>query len=108
MLWDARTNPRRREQALAKANALQMHVYARQLQAQGKQTEAFQIFQDNARKNPEQWIVHVGLSRMYSAQGDFPKASKELSTAMAAAPDSQKQPLQGLAKRLEAKEDINK
>jgi hypothetical protein len=97
-----------RKQALAKANALQMHFYARQLQAQGKQAEALQVFQDNARKNPDQWIVHVGLSRMYSAQGDFPKATRELSTAIAAAPDSQKQPLQGLAKRLEAKEDINK
>lgn len=97
-----------KNKALAQANAVQMHFYGRQLQTQGKPAEAFQVFQDNAKKNPNQWIVHVGLSRMYSAQGDFSKASKEMNTAIVGAPDTQKQPLQGLAKRLEAKEDINK
>jgi tetratricopeptide (TPR) repeat protein len=97
-----------KNKALSMANALQLHVYARGLQNQGKQAEAFQVFQDNARKNPNSWIVHVGLSRMYCAQGDFPKATSEMNTAIASAPDTQKLPLQGLAKRLEAKEDINK
>jgi hypothetical protein len=45
---------------------------------------------------------------MYSAQGDYPNAAKEMNTAMAGAPDGQKQTLVALAKRLEAKEDINK
>ncbi|OLB20321.1 MAG: hypothetical protein AUH15_11800 [Acidobacteriales bacterium 13_2_20CM_55_8] len=94
--------------ALAKANAIQLHTYARQLQNEGKQAEAITIFRDNAKKNPDQWIVHVGLSRMYSAQGDFANASKEMNTAITTAPDTQKQPLQSLAKRLQAKEDINK
>ena len=97
-----------RNKALAMANALQLHTYARQLQNDGKQNEAFAVFRENAKKNPDQWVVHVGLSRMYSAQGDFGNASKEMTTAIASAPDPQKQPLQGLAKRLEAKEDINK
>jgi Protein of unknown function (DUF2911)/Tetratricopeptide repeat len=97
-----------RNKALAMANAIQLHGYARQLQGQGKQAEAFQIFQQNAKKNPDQWIIHVGLARMYSGQGDFSKASQEMTTAIAAAPDGQKQPLQGLEKRLETKEDINK
>jgi hypothetical protein len=97
-----------RNKALAMANAIQLHGYARQLQIDGKQTEAFAIFRDNAKKNPDQWIVHVGLSRMYSAQGDFANAAKEMNVAVAGAPDGQKQPLQAFAKRLEAKEDINK
>jgi predicted Zn-dependent protease len=97
-----------RNKALAMANAVQMHTYARQLQNDGKQAEAFAIFKDNAKKNPDQWVVHVGLSRMYSAQGDFASAAKEMTTAIAGAPDGQKQPLQAMAKRLEAKEDINK
>ena len=97
-----------RNKALAKANALQLHTYARQLQNEGRQAEAFTIFRDNARKNPDQWIVHVGLSRMYSGQGDFANASKEINTAISTAPEQQKQPLQALAKRLQAKEDINK
>jgi DUF2911 family protein/tetratricopeptide repeat protein len=97
-----------KNKALNKANAIQLHTYARQLQNEGKQNEAFTIFRDNARKNPDQWIVHVGLSRMYSGQGDFANASKEMNTAISAAPDNQKAPLQAFAKRLQAKEDINK
>jgi tetratricopeptide (TPR) repeat protein len=97
-----------RDKALTMANAIQLHSYARQMQIDGKQTEAFAIYRDNAKKNPDQWIVHVGLSRMYSAQGDFANAAKEMNTAVAGAPDGQKVPLQAFAKRLEAKQDINK
>jgi tetratricopeptide (TPR) repeat protein len=97
-----------RAKALERANVIQTHTYARQLQQEGKDKEAFEIFRQNAQKHPESWVVHVGLSRMYSAQGDFPNATKEITTALASAPDNQKLPLQGLQKRLEAKEDINK
>jgi len=97
-----------RNQALAMANAIQMHTYARQLQNDGKQADAFAIFKENAKKNPDQWVVHVGLSRMYSAQGDFANALKEMNTAVASAPEGQKPPLQAFAKRLEGKSDINK
>jgi hypothetical protein len=97
-----------RDKALTMANAIQLHSYARQLQTDGKPNEAFAIFRDNAKKNPDQWIVHVGLARMYSAQGDFANAAKEMNAAVAGAPDGQKQPLQAFAKRLEAKDDINK
>ena len=97
-----------RKQALAKANAVQMHLYARGLQGEGKQNEAYEIFKENAKKNPNSWIVHVGLCRMYSGQGDFANAAKELKVAMATAPDPQKPQLEGFAKRLDAKEDINK
>jgi hypothetical protein len=97
-----------RNKALAMANAVQLHSYARQMQIDGKQTEAFAIYRDNAKKNPDSWIVHVGLSRMYSAQGDYANAGKEMNVALAGAPDGQKQPLQAFAKRLEAKQDINK
>jgi tetratricopeptide (TPR) repeat protein len=97
-----------RNKALTMANAIQLHGYARQLQINGKQAEAFAIFRDNAKKNPDQWIVHAGLARMYSAQGDFANAAKEMNAAVAGAPDGQKQPLQAFVRRLEAKEDINK
>jgi Protein of unknown function (DUF2911) len=97
-----------RSKALTMANAVQLHGYGRQLQIDGKQSEAFAIFRDNAKKNPDAWIVHVGLSRMYSAQGDFANAAREMNVAVAGAPDGQKQPLQAFARRLEAKEDINK
>jgi tetratricopeptide (TPR) repeat protein len=97
-----------RNKALGLANVIQTHTYARQLQREGKSEEAYKLFRENARKNPDSWVVHVGLSRMYSAQGDFPSASKEMTTAIAGAPDGAKGGLQGLAKRLENKDDINK
>lgn len=97
-----------RNKALGIANVIQVHTYARQLQRDGKSEEAYKLFRENARKNPDSWVVHVGLSRMYSAQGDFPNASKEMTVAIASAPDGAKGGLQGLAKRLENKDDINK
>jgi hypothetical protein len=94
--------------ALVKANALQMHSYARQLQIDGQAEKAFAIYRDNAKKNPDAWIVHMGLGRMYSAQGDYANAAKEMRTALASAPEPNKAFLESFAKRLDKKEDINK
>jgi hypothetical protein len=96
-----------KKKALELANPLQTHLYARQLQAEKHQDEAFAIFRENAKKHPDEWFVHTGLARIYSSQGKWDDAAKEMKLAMAAAPDSQKVYLGGLAKRLEAKEDIN-
>ena len=95
-------------QALDKASPLQMHLYARQLQGEKRQDEAFVIFRSNAKKYPNEWFVHSGLGRIYSSQGDFDNAAKEMKIALATAPDSFKPGIQGLIKRLESKDDINK
>jgi tetratricopeptide (TPR) repeat protein len=94
--------------ALAKASPLQLHIYARQLQGQKKEDEAFAIFQSNYKKYPDQWFVHSGMGRIYSAHGDFDNAAKEMKVALGKAPDQVKPQLEGLIKRLENKEDINK
>ena len=94
--------------ALAKANALQMHSYARQLQIDGQNEKAFAIYRENAKKNPDAWIVHMGLGRMYSAQGDYANAAKEMRVALTGAPEPNKAFLQNFVKRLDAKDDINK
>jgi tetratricopeptide (TPR) repeat protein len=94
--------------ALTKANALQMHSYARQLQIDGQNEKAFTIYKENARKNPNDWIVHMGLGRMYSAQGDYANAAKEMRVALTGAPEPNKLFLQNYVKRLDAKDDINK
>ena len=96
-----------KKKALDLANPLQTHLYARQLQAEKHQDEAFAIFRDNAKKHPDQWFVHTGMARIYSSQAKWDDAAKEMKLAVAAAPDSQKVYLGGLMKRLEAKEDIN-
>ena len=95
------------KRALELANPLQTHLYARQLQGERRSDEAFAIFRENAKKHPNEWFVHTGLARIYSSQGKWDDAAKEMKLAEAAAPDSQKVYLSGLEKKLEAKEDIN-
>jgi tetratricopeptide (TPR) repeat protein len=94
--------------ALDKGSPLQIHMYARQLQGQKRQDDAFAIFRTNYKKYPSEWFVHSGMARVYCSQGDFNNAAKEMKLALASAPDQQKSYVQGLVKQLENKEDINK
>jgi len=93
--------------ALDLASPLQMHMFARQLQGEKRSDEAFAIYRENATKHPDQWFVHTGLARMYSAQGKFDDAVKEMKAALATGPDGQKSYLDGLVSQLEARQDIN-
>jgi tetratricopeptide (TPR) repeat protein len=95
------------KKALAFASPLQMHLFARQLMAEKHNDEAFAMFRENAQKHPDMWFVHTGLARMYSSQGKFDEAAKEMKLALAAAPDNQKAYLGGMVKQLEDKHDIN-
>ena len=95
------------KKAVALASPLQLHQYARQLLGEKHNEEAFAIFRENAKKHTNEWYVHVGMARMYSAQSNFDDAQKEMKVALAAAPDNQKTYLEGLAKKLESKQDIN-
>jgi len=97
-----------RTKALDKANALQLYVYGRQLQGEKKQQEALAIYQSTAKKFPDFWTTHLGLARVYSAKGDFDSAVKEMKLSLKDAPDANKNALEAYAKRLEAKDDINK
>ena len=95
------------KKALDLATPLQVHLYGRQLQAEKRNQEAFVIFRENAKKHPDLWFVHTGLARIYSSEGKFDDAAKELKLSMAVAPDNQKVYLDGLEKKLESKQDIN-
>jgi tetratricopeptide (TPR) repeat protein len=95
------------KKALDLASPIQIHGYARQLQGEKHSEEAFAIFRENAKKHPDLWFTHAGLARVYSAQGKFDDAAKEMTLAMAAAPENQKSYIDGLVKQLQAKQDIN-
>jgi len=95
------------KKALDLASPLQVHLYGRQLQGEKRSEEAFVIFRENAKKHPDLWFVHTGLARVYSSEGKFDDATKEIKMAVAVAPDNQKSYLDGLEKKLEAKQDIN-
>ena len=95
------------KKALAMASPLQVHGYGRQLQGQKRADEAYAIFRDNAKKHPELWFTHAGLARVYSSQGKFDDAAKEMKLALEKAPDNQKTYVDSLVRKLESKQDIN-
>jgi len=97
-----------RNKALAMANVAQLHTYGRQLQQEGKQEQAFEVFRTNIKKNPNHWLAHNEASRIAVAKGDFDGALKEMKLAQAVAPEQAKSAVEGMLKRLEAKQDINK
>jgi tetratricopeptide (TPR) repeat protein len=94
--------------ALSRASAAQLYSYGRLLQSQDKQEQAFDYFRQAAKKDPTDWTVHDGNARIYSAQGDFENALREMKISLAGAPDNQKVFIAVLIKKLEAKQDINK
>ena len=73
-----------RNKALTMASAVQLHSYARQLQIEGKQAEAFV---SSSATTPRKILIsgivrRTGLNRgCSSAQGDFSNAAKEMNTA---------------------------
>jgi tetratricopeptide (TPR) repeat protein len=97
-----------REKALAMANPVQLHSYGRSLQFQGKQDQAFEIFRNNMKKNPNHWTAHNEAARLAVTTGDYDKAAKEMKLAESSAPEQIRPALESLVKRLEAKDDINK
>jgi tetratricopeptide (TPR) repeat protein len=97
-----------KNQAMARATAAQLYGYGRQLQQEGKQEQAFDLYRQAQKKDPNDWLVHDGIARIYSAQGDFDNALKEFKLAREGAPDNQKIFFDAGLKKLEAKQDINK
>jgi hypothetical protein len=97
-----------RDQAIEKSNAQNLFGYGLQLQDEGKSEEAFAIYRAAAKRFPNDWMTHMGLARIYSAQGDFASALKEANAALSGASAGGKSYVQTQIKRLEAKQDINK
>lgn len=97
-----------RAKAIPLGSVLDLHGYGRQLQQQGKQEQAFEVFRANIKKNPNHWVAHNESARMAAAQGNFDAAVKEMKLALTTAPPPFKVQVEALLKRLEAKDDINK
>lgn len=86
------------------AGPIEIHQYARQLQGQGKNDEAVQVFLLNARRHPNQWPVNVGLARAYTQTGETKKALQAAKAALAQAPDEiNRENLKRMIAELEAK-----
>jgi len=97
-----------RAKAIPLGTPVQIHGYGRQLQQQGKQEQAFDVYRVNIKKYPDHWVAHNEAARLACAEGKFDDAVKHMKMSVAVAPDQLKSPLEALVKRLEAKEDINR
>ena len=68
-----------------------------------------EIFKEVAKRFPQGVFGYLAQARIKSAAGDFAGALNDAKQAQTAAPsDAQKQAIQGLIDRLQAKQDINK
>jgi hypothetical protein len=95
--------------ALEIAKAPDLYSYGRQLQNQKQGAEAMEIFKEVAKRFPQGVFGYLAEARLKSAAGDFAGAAKDARQAQAAAPsDAQKQSIQALITRLDAKQDVNK
>src|SRR5213080_4847737 len=95
--------------AVEVATAPQLYSYGRRLQFQKQNAEAMEIFKDVDKRFSQGVYGDLARARIKSAAGDFAGAASDAKKAQAAAPtDAQKQSIQALITRLEAKQDVNK
>ncbi len=96
------------KQALPKGKVNEVHQYARGLLRQKKSKEAFEIFKMNYDKNPNEFTALVGMTRGYSAIGDYKKAIEFAQLALPKAPDSaNKTAIGGMIDKLKEGKDVN-
>ncbi|HXC06621.1 MAG TPA: DUF2911 domain-containing protein, partial [Bacteroidia bacterium] len=94
--------------AMKLASMGELHQYGKELLKQKRTTEALDVFKENARRNPGQFVPLVGLARGYSATGDLKNALKQAKLAQPLAPDeSSKHGVAELITKLEQGKDIN-
>ena len=96
------------KEALPLAGMQEIHGYARSLLAQKKAKEALEVFQLNYKKNPGQFTTLVGLTRGYSANGDYKNALKYAEQALPLAPDNNnKNSITAMIDKLKKGQDVN-
>jgi tetratricopeptide (TPR) repeat protein len=93
---------------LPNALPVEIHMYGRRLQTEGKNKDAMEVFEKNAKRFGDAWPVHVGLARAYSAAGDYKAALKHAEMALTQAPDPlNKKNLEDSIVRLKQGQDMN-
>ncbi len=86
----------------------EIHNYGRQLMAEKKNKEALDVFKMNYQKNPDQFTTLMGLTRGYSANGDYKNALKYANLALLLAPNAQnKTNVEAMIQKLKDGKDVN-
>ena len=95
-------------EAMPLATMQELHSYGRALLAAKKPKEALEIFKLNVQKNPNVFTPLMGLTRGYSANGDFDNALKSANDALKVAPNkAAEDQAKSFIKMLEDKKDVN-
>ena len=96
------------KKALPLGSMNDLHQYGRQLLQQKMNKEALDVFKMNYDKNPNQFTTLVGLTRGYSANGDYKSALKYANQALPLAPDQQnKSNVSTMIDKLKEGKDVN-
>lgn len=96
------------KKALPLANMNEVHQYGRQLLGMKKSKEALDVFKSNYDKFPNQFTTLVGLTRGYSANGDYKNALKYATQALPLAPNQQnKTNVETMISKLKEGKDVN-
>lgn len=96
------------KKTLSFASMNEIHSYGRQLLKQQKNKEALEVFKNNFQKNPNQFTTLMGLTRGYSANGDYKTALKNALLALPLATDQQnKTNVEAIIQKLKEGKDIN-
>ena len=96
------------KQALPLGKLNDLHQYARGLLRQKKSNEAFDVFKLNYEKNPEEFTALMGMTRGYSAIGDYKKALEFAQKALPKAPDdNNKTSVAAIIDKLKEGKDVN-
>ncbi len=95
--------------SLGDATAGQISGYGRSLITQGRAKDAMMVFEAGYKRYPTAVPALMGMARGYSANGDMKKALKFAQEAFKVETDpSTKTNIDGMVKKLEKGEDINK
>ena len=96
------------KKAMPYANMNEIHGYGRTLLQLKKNKEALEIFKMNYDKNPNQFTTLIGLTRGYSANGDYKTALKYANLALPLSPNEQnKTNVQTMIDKLKDGKDVN-
>ncbi len=74
--------------ALPLGNMNELHQYGRTLLTQKQNKEALEVYKINFEKNPNQFTTLMGLTRGYSANGEYKKALEYAEKALPLAPNA--------------------
>jgi len=96
------------KKALPLGSMQDVHQYGRLLLNQKKTKEALEVFKLNYQKHPNEFTTLMGLTRGYSATGDYKNALKYANMALPLATGQQnKNNIETMIQKLKDGKDVN-